>query len=163
MKIFILRHGNAEQMQSGHTDKHRCLSEKGFKQIRQVATWMNEHHHSPQLILSSPYKRCRQTAETLQHNLSTSASTGDPSEIPLKFEECLIYGSDPNLTLDLITPLTVDSVLLCSHMPLVSELANLFAAGAMMNSFNTAELVKIRYDRESQHGVVTANVVPNEF
>jgi phosphohistidine phosphatase SixA len=83
--------------------------------------------------------------------------------VPIEFKDCLIYGSDPMLTLELIMSLDVESVLLCSHMPLVSELAHLFAPGAMTNGFSTAEIVKIRYDKKTQHGVVVANVASNEL
>ncbi len=162
MKIFILRHGDAEPMQPGHTDKHRCLTNKGFKQLNQISDWMIEHQYYPQIILSSPYKRCRQTAECVQQNLANVDPKAN-SVIPIEFEDCLIYGSDPMQTFDLISSLTVDSVLLCSHMPLVSELAHLFAPGAMTTGFSTAEIIKIRYDRETQHGVVTANVSVNEL
>lgn len=161
MKIFILRHGNAMSMTSGHTDKHRCLSEKGFQQLHQVSKWMQQHQYRPELILSSPYKRCRQTAETIQQDLSLGKKSCE--RIPIEYEDCLIYGSDPMQTLKLIMSLEVESVLLCSHMPLVSELAHMFAPGAMTTGFRTAELVKIRYDLESQHGVVVANVASNEL
>ncbi len=162
MKIFILRHGKAEAMEVGHTDKHRCLSAKGKQQLSSVANWMNQHHYRPQLILSSPYKRCRETAEIIQKNLIQDGS--DASQvIPIQFEDCLIYGADPMLAFSLITSLDVESVLLSSHMPLVSELAHLFAPGAMNSGFKTAEIVKIRYDLESQHGVVTANITANEI
>lgn len=155
MKIFILRHGKAEPMMVGHTDKHRCLSDKGYKQVAQISEWMLQHQYQPQLIISSPYKRCRQTAEIVQQQLQI--------ENPIQFEDCLIYGSDPMLTFSLISSLDVDSVLLSSHMPLVGELAHLLAPGAMTSGFKTAEIVKIRFDETSQHGVVTANITPNEI
>jgi len=161
MKIFILRHGDAEPITAEHTDKHRCLSSKGFEQLHLVSNWMKQHQYHPELILSSPYKRCRQTAETIQQDLSKQQS--EEVLIPIEFEDCLIYGSDPLQTLARVMALEVESLLLCSHMPLVSELAHMFAPGAMIMGFRTAELVKIRYDKASQHGVVVANVASNEF
>jgi len=155
VKIFILRHGKAEAPIAGASDKSRNLSDKGVQQVEKIASWMKIHDYLPQLILSSPYNRALQTAEIIKKKLNIA--------MPIQLEDSLIYGEDPRETLALLESLTVDSVLFSSHMPLVAELTRLFAPGSVNEGFHTAEIIKIRFDRKNQHGVVTANISPKEI
>lgn len=155
MKIFILRHGKAENAIVGEPDSARNLSEKGVLQVKKIASWMEHHQYLPQLILSSPYNRTVQTAEIVKQTLSVPA--------PIQLENALIYGENPMIMYDLINMLDVESVLLSSHMPLVAELTHLFAPSAINEGFHTAEMIKISFDKQSQHGIVTANITPREI
>ncbi len=154
MKIFILRHGESEPMRAGHTDKHRALTLNGREQVARIGFWMNKHGYSPELIISSPFKRTRQTSQILHEMLDIKQ--------PVEFEEALLSERDPMEMFNIIQTLDVSSVLLTSHMPLVEELTCLLAPGAIVNGFSTASIVKIRYDKESQHGTLTANIAPFE-
>ena len=60
MLLYLLRHAEAEP----HCDDDfsRRLTEKGFKQARQVGCFMKEQCLRPDLILSSPVVRARDTA-----------------------------------------------------------------------------------------------------
>ncbi len=155
MKIFILRHGKAEPARAGMADSDRNLTDKGRQQVKKIALWMDQHHYLPQLIISSPYKRAAQTADIISTTLSVPA--------PVQYEEALIYGENPIKMYDMINALELDSVLLSSHMPLVTELTHLFAPGALNEGFHTAEMIKISFDKQNQHGIVTANITPKEI
>ncbi|PIP81117.1 MAG: phosphohistidine phosphatase SixA [Gammaproteobacteria bacterium CG22_combo_CG10-13_8_21_14_all_40_8] len=154
MKVFILRHGDSEPMQIGHTDKHRKLTLHGVEQVERIAHWMQQHHHRPDLIISSPYKRTRQTAEIIHRLLEI--------ERPIEYEDCLISGCDPKESQKLIDALEIDSVLLVSHMPLVGELTSLLAPALLSKGFSTATIAKINYSQELAHGTVMAHLSPSE-
>lgn len=63
MQLFLLRHGKAEP--HGHrNDFDRALVERGFKQARQAGGLLRETGGLPELVLTSPLVRAKQTAET---------------------------------------------------------------------------------------------------
>ncbi len=61
MNLYFLRHGDAEHTAS--TDFERRLTEKGEHQIRKIARLLEQNEDLPDVILSSPFKRARETAE----------------------------------------------------------------------------------------------------
>jgi phosphohistidine phosphatase len=61
LDLYILRHADAED--SAASDFQRELTQKGREQSRRVAAYMKEFDLKPELILTSPYVRARQTAE----------------------------------------------------------------------------------------------------
>lgn len=61
MKIYLLRHADAEGVRT--TDAARELTELGLDQARVVGQFCARSGITPAVILSSPYRRARQTAE----------------------------------------------------------------------------------------------------
>ena len=61
MDLFLLRHANADT--TADTDDERPLSEKGIAQSRKVARFCELHQLVPEMILTSPLRRARETAE----------------------------------------------------------------------------------------------------
>ncbi|OOF69624.1 phosphohistidine phosphatase SixA [Rodentibacter caecimuris] len=119
MKIFVMRHGEAEI--AAATDQLRALNDVGKKQANQQGKWLKNQLESNELslekIIVSPYIRAQQTFECLN----------------LAFEEKLVkedwkgitpYGS-PNNVLNYLAVLAeqgIKCVLLISHLPLVGEI-----------------------------------------
>jgi phosphohistidine phosphatase len=63
MQLIILRHGKAEA--KGHKkDFDRELVERGFEQARKAGQLLKATGHSPNIVLTSPLVRAKQTAET---------------------------------------------------------------------------------------------------
>jgi len=155
LKIFILRHGDAEPPDPDIADESRQLSQKGILEVKKISNWMMSHQYLPELIISSPFMRTLQTAEIVKKHLQL--------EEEIKLDSSLIYGTDPSLIHATLSSLDVDSVLLCSHMPLVSQMAQFFAPSTMNEGFRTPEIVKIKYDFINQHGIVTANITPQNL
>ena len=62
MLVLLLRHATAEP-HGGQPDAARALVEKGWKQAHKAGTFCREHGLVPDLVLSSPLVRARQTAE----------------------------------------------------------------------------------------------------
>ncbi len=110
MKLYLLRHANADTRAA--TDDERPLSEKGIEQAKRVGRFCREKGIAPEIVLSSPLTRARQTAE---HFLSEQplgapvvaaflASGMGPetavSELKAygKFESVMIVGHEPDFS-----------------------------------------------------------------
>jgi phosphohistidine phosphatase len=66
MKLYIVRHAIAVPRGTpGMQDDDRPLTEEGIQKMRQAAAGLRNLDYVPELILSSPLPRARQTAEIL--------------------------------------------------------------------------------------------------
>lgn len=67
MHLYLLRHANADTV--AESDDERPLSEKGEAQAKKVARFCDERDLRPDLILTSPLLRARQTAAPVGERL----------------------------------------------------------------------------------------------
>lgn len=81
MQLILLRHGKAEDSSPGG-DFPRELEEKGHEQARHAARILAAADLLPDLVLSSPVVRAKQTAETF------TATAGMPGPIFLDWLSC---------------------------------------------------------------------------
>jgi phosphohistidine phosphatase len=67
MNLLLWRHAAAEEIDSddAERDAARALTKRGHKQAEQIATWLHARLPAEYLVLASPAKRTRQTAEAL--------------------------------------------------------------------------------------------------
>ncbi|MBL8214429.1 MAG: histidine phosphatase family protein [Bryobacterales bacterium] len=63
MEIYILRHGIADEPRPGMRDADRALTAEGKKRLREVLQVARHADVKPEIILTSPYRRARETAE----------------------------------------------------------------------------------------------------
>lgn len=63
MKLYIMRHGPAEDFASTGRDFDRALTQAGRERVRQVAARLSEENEAPRVVVSSPLVRARQTAD----------------------------------------------------------------------------------------------------
>lgn len=70
-EIFILRHGHAEDLNNTihKNDFDRALTEEGKLKITKLSFFFNKLDENLDLILSSPLKRAKETAEFFLKNL----------------------------------------------------------------------------------------------
>jgi phosphohistidine phosphatase len=73
MNLLLWRHADALD---GHPDHERALSEKGHKQARRMAAWLNEQLPKDARILVSPALRTQQTAAALKRDFETVSALG---------------------------------------------------------------------------------------
>lgn len=64
MDVLLLRHGKAAPHGHPDGDFARALEQKGYRQSRHAAALLKAADHLPDLVLTSPVLRARQTAET---------------------------------------------------------------------------------------------------
>ena len=110
MQLLLLRHGKAEDSSPGG-DFTRELEEKGHEQARNVARILAAADLLPDLVLSSPVIRAKQTANTftstagmpgpiflewLACGMSPETALAELSHFP-EFERIMIVGHEPDM------------------------------------------------------------------
>ncbi len=115
MEIYLLRHGIAEDPRPGMKDADRALTAEGKKKLREVLQVAKAAGMKPQLILTSPYRRARETAEAAVAVLGYGGElTPCPTLTPM---------SDPREAWgDIKAFKDSESLLLASHEPLTGML-----------------------------------------
>ena len=112
MKLWLLRHGEAEAYQRHDAD--RQLTEQGRQQILQTAEFLRDIPFDR--VLSSPYLRARQTAELLSATLQRQ---GNNEVVPWLTPE-----EDVREVVRKLDGYPAESVLLVAHQPLLGNLVS---------------------------------------
>src|SRR5262245_58379088 len=73
MDLILWRHADAED---GVPDAERELTPRGEKQAKRVAEWLQEHLPEEYVVLASPARRARQTAQALTKKLELVEAVG---------------------------------------------------------------------------------------
>jgi phosphohistidine phosphatase len=84
MRIYFLRHGEADWPNWTGPDSERPLTDKGLKEMKTIAEGIAGLKFELAAILTSPYRRASQTAEVVASALG----------IPAKVEPALVPGFD---------------------------------------------------------------------
>lgn len=114
--VFLLRHAKAVPGDAAGTrDFDRELSKRGAEEALRAGEAMNERNIRPQLILSSPAMRTRQTIELAIQSLELKAEP--------QFDE-RVYGASLSELLSVVATVdkAVKSLLLVGHNPGMEEL-----------------------------------------
>lgn len=117
MKIWILRHGQAESMAA--SDPERALTDYGRREASVVAKLLDGEPLDN--ILASPYLRAQQTAELVSSRVAYPRGIATAA--------WLTPDDDPHQVLDFLAERNERSLLLVSHQPLVGQLISLLIEG----------------------------------
>ncbi|ACA30920.1 phosphohistidine phosphatase SixA [Histophilus somni] len=149
MKIFVMRHGEAEVM--ANSDKERRLTSRGRLQVSERGYWLKTVIPDFDKVLVSPYRRAVESFEKIDeayhHQLSSK------QEI---WEGITPYGSS-HLVIDYLSVLAnkgVDKVLIVSHLPLVWDIVTELCSKRSPISFYPSTIVGLQWDCE-QSAVIT--------
>jgi phosphohistidine phosphatase len=156
MQIYILRHGIAEDKGARQKDSERALTDEGRKKLAAVLKVAAKAGVSPSVILTSPYKRARQTAEMAGEALGYSKPVQD-------VESLVPHGSPQAVWNDVREYRTEESVLLAGHEPLLSQVVAYFlGCPALRFDFKKGAMVCIEMDsfRGDPHGVLEWVLTP---
>ena len=118
MKLYLVRHGDAidRGMPGVGSDEERWLTEEGREEVGWTAGILEQLEVEPDLILSSPLVRARQTAEIIGQRVGPSATP--------EISQNLVYGgSFSGLMADIASHGSPGEVVLTGHMPSMGELA----------------------------------------
>ena len=63
MKLYVMRHGPAEDFADSRRDFDRALTDSGRERVRAVARALHDAQELPRSVVTSPLVRARQTAE----------------------------------------------------------------------------------------------------
>ncbi|MCB1060386.1 MAG: phosphohistidine phosphatase SixA [Calditrichaeota bacterium] len=120
MYIYLVRHAIAvEHGTPGYKDSDRPLTEEGIERMQKAARGLAHFIDPPDLIVSSPYLRAKQTAEILAVALqSRDGITEWPMLTPASAPTGVFANLNENSS-------TTNSVMLVGHEPHISRLTAL--------------------------------------
>ena len=124
MKIYLIRHSNAvDPGTPGYEDDSlRPLTDKGRDKMKEIASALKKMDWKPDLIVSSPYLRARETAEILAKVLKYKKE--------LLFNDTLVpTGSADEIIGEINEKYSVDELVLVGHEPCLSTLIGMLTAG----------------------------------
>ncbi|MEO8100422.1 MAG: histidine phosphatase family protein [Acidobacteriota bacterium] len=137
--LYLLRHGVAERTAGGR-DQDRSLTAEGMAELRSTLQKAKGDEALPVWIVSSPYRRARQTAEiaasvfACRNEIVESAKLtpeSDPEELWSEVRDWLDEGP----------------VLVVAHEPLVSAASSwMVGASRVMIEFTPGTMVQIDFD-----------------
>lgn len=114
MRLFILRHGQAEAHAS--SDFERRLTDKGRADVASMAQRFKSELQTLDELWVSPLVRAQQSAQALLAEVGASPQ--------LITTEVLVPEADLNRLYQLLNRSEVSSLLLVSHQPLVGDVVN---------------------------------------
>ncbi|MGB5339925.1 MAG: histidine phosphatase family protein [Gammaproteobacteria bacterium] len=143
--LLILRHAKSDWSAGASDDFKRPLSKRGRKDSPRMGKWMLTRGLVPEIIISSPAKRARQTLELVCSELC-------PGRDNIIWDE-RIYMADLQALLEVLreSPDQARSILLVGHNPGLEDLllhlaGNLVPEPADGKTLPTATLAEIEFD-----------------
>ena len=109
--LFIVRHAKSDWSQAITKDFDRPLNKRGEKDAPLIAHWLDNQNHKPQIIISSPAQRAKQTANVIVNQL----------KIPQQniFFDNRLYLASTETLIDVLSNLETDiaAAMLIGHNP----------------------------------------------
>jgi phosphohistidine phosphatase len=142
MRVYILRHGTATPRQLGIADAGRKLTAAGKKEVRQVVRQARAAGVSPELILSSPLLRAKETAAIAKETFKCNEileTRGLLPDIP-----------PPQIWREIRAHRKAQELLLVGHEPQLSRLAAFLLEAPLALDFKKGGLLRI--DTQAQEG-----------
>lgn len=119
MKLCFLRHGEADWPNWTKPDDERPLTERGRKEMKRVAKFLERLKFIPDSILTSPLPRASQTAEIVGQRLG----------IELQVEPALAHGFNLERLRRLLANHDAECVMIVGHEPEFSEVIGELTGG----------------------------------
>ena len=115
-QLLILRHGKSDPVAEAAADFERPLAKRGFRDAPRIGHWMKKHDLTPDLILSSPALRARQTVEAVADELGVGRDQ-------IRFDDRLYLASCDTLKQVLQESTeNIHRILIVGHNPGLEEL-----------------------------------------
>lgn len=148
MKIFVMRHGDAELVAA--SDMQRPLSSQGKNEVVLATEWLQEHYFSARtnfdLAFVSPFLRTKQTFAKITDKFTVSRTEFTRDIIPTASAATAHDYLDTVLSIHQ----GIQSVLVVSHMPFVSYFTESLTGQNPL--FATASIAVIDYDKDANKG-----------
>ncbi|KGQ69509.1 hypothetical protein OA57_11325 [Chelonobacter oris] len=143
MRIFIMRHGEAEM--AAKSDAERNLTVHGIRQAEEQGLWLSEAANHIDKVIVSPYNRALQSYD----HLAGKTETRLPLEIET-WEAVTPYGNS-TIVVDYLATLHkegVKNVLIVSHLPFVEDLVTALCESPQQVGFSTGTIAEIEWEGE---------------
>ena len=133
-RLTLLRHGEAQALDTSPEDFERVLTRRGTIEARDIAERIVHHNLIPDLILVSPAERAWSTAEIV----------ADACDLDTKQVQCAreLYLATPEATWRLVVRRdpTLRHILICGHNPGLSQVASRLGPTPQRRSLPTGGL-----------------------
>ena len=136
MKVYLMRHGPAEDYASSGRDFDRVLTAAGRERVRRVTEKLIERGETPRAIFSSPLARALQTAEVV-------AAMAPPAEAVAVRRE-IAPGGDAQGLIKELQLAEAKRIMLVGHEPDISWLCSQLLSGEWSGGFEKAMVVGLR-------------------
>ena len=145
-RLLLLRHGKSDWNNPDQPDNERPLNARGQRAAALMGAYLRQRDLIPELILSSPAVRTRETAHRVVSALQ--------AEVALDFRAEL-YLAEPKTIIEVVraAPDTADTLLVIGHNPGMQLAALKLSAGdsagrrdEIEDKFPTAALAVIEFD-----------------
>lgn len=133
MKLCFLRHGEADWPQWDKPDDERPLTERGRKEMKRVAKFLERLNLVPDAILTSPLPRASQTAEIVCKRF----------DIEVQTEAGLAHGFNIEGLRRMVAERDVECVMIVGHEPEFSEVIGELTGGKIKISKAGVALLEI--------------------
>jgi phosphohistidine phosphatase len=133
MKLCFLRHGEADWPNWDKPDDERPLTERGRREMKRVAKFLERLKLVPDAILTSPLPRASQTAEI----------AGKRFGIELQTEPALAHGFNIERLRRLLAKRPAECVVMVGHEPEFSEVIKELTGGEVKISKAGVALLEI--------------------
>jgi len=77
VRVFLVRHAEAEPGEPGEPDELRRLTSRGRKQAQELGKRLAKQRARPAVVISSPLLRARETAEAIAEKLHVDVEQDD--------------------------------------------------------------------------------------
>lgn len=155
MDLYLLRHGKAEPRSPSVAEAARALTAKGRKDIRRIMEFARRAKIKPQVILTSPYTRARQTAEIAAKELGG---------VEIRESRSLLPNAKPEaLWKELAEWDDASRVLLTGHEPHLSNLLRFLLGGANVEIKKGALLCVQVANAASPEGTLRCLIAPGHL
>jgi phosphohistidine phosphatase SixA len=124
MRLLVFRHGIAENTAADGTDASRVLTAEGVTRTRKAARALARLCDPPDVILTSPKARARQTAD------AAAEAFGSPVEV---LDE--LADGPPEPALAALARRSEETVMIVGHEPMLSELVEEACTGSRSRGF----------------------------
>ncbi len=123
MKLYVMRHGPAEDFAASGRDADRALTPSGRDRVRDVARALLDADEAPHAILTSPLVRARQTADLVALVTNLEARPG-----AVEISQDLAPGGDGAGLARALVRANKKRVMLVGHEPDLSALVHTLTA-----------------------------------
>jgi len=124
VRLLVFRHGIAEDTAADGTDASRVLTAEGVSRSRKAARALARLCDAPDVILTSPKARARQTAD------AAAEAFGSPIEV---LDE--LADGPPDPALRALAGRSEETVMIVGHEPMLSELVEQVCTGTRSRGF----------------------------
>ncbi len=164
-----MRHGEAQPiLEQGKSDCQRTLTNFGKEEVNWVAHWLQRKQISISSVFVSPYVRAQQTCNIVTARMSSQTTTLDlitPSGDAKQVHDFIDGWCELHCrNVESHSPCGEEkSVLIISHMPLVSYLVAQLTQSTNAPIFATGAIAHIDYNEKTMQGNLKRLISPTEL